>query len=217
MTRMKKYVAAVSLAAAVAAVPATAQAFTSSEEPAKSTAEHKPVTTGEPKPGTTGEPRPWPLPEHVTEGTPMPKSTAPTTDAKPVPPLPTRAQVLKAAPQCRPWDKGDKKPPVIRNGFPKDGSVMVSWKVVRVQDRYVACGIYMGKRRPAHVKVFTDRGMVPARAVNLSKGAGWDGVFLTGALPLGPEGKDTKQLNTFLHGVHITDAAGRKIVSINLP
>ncbi|MFD6825501.1 hypothetical protein ACFWC5_34880 [Streptomyces sp. NPDC060085] len=196
MTRIKKYVAAAAIAAAVIGAPTMAQAFAS---PTKAT-----------------------VAAASNAGAPTSAKAAKTASSVRVVAPGERVQ---AAPKVQLWLTKDGKhwsTPIQANQFRSvvDGNLDMSQPGVSLQSepvegRYFLSGVYHGKGDAASVKVVTDKGTVTGRIIHLAGQPGWGAWYATSALPTGPKSKDFK--HNFVHSVTVQDTAGHTIATLTLP
>ncbi|MFJ4866636.1 hypothetical protein [Streptomyces sp. NPDC088748] len=91
----------------------------------------------------------------------------------------------------------------------------VSLQAEPVEGRYFLSGIYHGKGDAATVKVETEQGAVTGTIVRLAGTPGWGGWYATSKLPDSPKSKDGKR--DFVRSVTVYDAAGRTIAKMASP
>ncbi|MFF8847605.1 hypothetical protein ACF08N_33675 [Streptomyces sp. NPDC015127] len=91
----------------------------------------------------------------------------------------------------------------------------VSLQAEPVEGRYFLSGVYNGKGDAATVKVKTEQGTVTGTIVRLAGKPGWGAWYATSKLPNGPKSKDGKR--SFVHSVTVYDAAGRTIAKMTSP
>lgn len=196
MTRIKTYVAAAAIAAAVVGAPTMAQAFAS---PAKATVSAASNT-----------------------GAPTSARAAKTASSVRVVAPGERVQ---AAPRVQLWlTKNGKRwsTPTRANQFRSviDGNLDmnqpgVSLQAEPVEGRYFLSGVYHGTGDAASVKVATDTGTVTGHIIHLAGRPGWGAWYATSPLPTSPKNKDFK--HNFVHSVTVQDTAGHTIATLTLP
>ncbi|MGW1729272.1 hypothetical protein ACWCQK_41460 [Streptomyces sp. NPDC002306] len=195
MTRIKKYVAAAAIAAAVVGAPTMAQAFAT---PAKAT-----VAAAAKTGASTSA-----------------KTSKMVSSVRVVAP----GERVQAAPKAQLWLTKDGKhwsTPTQANQFRSvtDGNLDMSLPGVSlqsepIQGRYFLSGVYNGKGDAVSVKVVTDKGTVTGRVVRLAGQPGWGAWYATSPLPTGPKSKDGT--HNFVHSVTVQDIAGHTIATLTL-
>ncbi|WP_225831968.1 hypothetical protein [Streptomyces sp. NK08204] len=192
MTRIKKYVAAAAVAAAVVGVPTMAQAFTPARTAAATAAKAGAPTSA--------------------------RAAKPAAPVRVVAPG-ERVQVM---PQVQLWLTEDGKhwsTPTQADQFRStaDGNLDmshpdVSLQAEPVQGRYFLSGICHGKGDAAGVKVVTDKGTVTGHIVRLAGQPGWGAWYATSPLPSGPKNNNGK--HNFVHSITVTDTTGHTMASL---
>ncbi|MFE1960313.1 hypothetical protein [Streptomyces sp. NPDC059479] len=219
MTRIKKYVAAATVTAAVLAVPTGAYALTSggtSSTPSASVPSAKPVGESAASAASGAGVR-------TADQAPSIRVVAP-------------GERVKAAPGVRLWLTEEGKywsTPDMDEQFRSvtDGNLDLSTPGVSRQsesvgDRYFHSGVYYGSRAAARVEITTRTGRtVRASMVELAGKPGWGAWYTTTELPpvakvLGPEGAgtgtgtDTGAPVDFIRSVTLYDTAGRVLATL---
>ncbi|MFD7896707.1 hypothetical protein [Streptomyces sp. NPDC059743] len=220
MTRIKKYVAAATVTAAVLAVPTGAYALTSG--------------------GTSSTPSASvPSAKSVGDSAAFGASGAGVRPADQAPSIRVVApgERVKAAPGVRLWLTKEGKywsTPDMDEQFRSvtDGNLDLSTPGVSRQsetvgDRYFHSGVYYGSRAAARVEITTRTGRtVRASMVELAGKPGWGAWYTTTELPtvakvLGPEGAgtgtDTGAPVDFIRSVTLYDTAGRVLATLASP
>ncbi|WP_245703309.1 hypothetical protein [Streptomyces lushanensis] len=221
MTRIKKYVAAATVTAAVLAVPTGAYALTSG--------------------GTSSTPSAS-VPSVKSPGAPAASGAgARTTDRTSSIRVVAPGERVKAGPGIRVWLTREGKywsTPDMDEQFRSvvDGNLDLSTPGVSRQsesvgDRYFHSGVYYGSRAAARVELTTATGRtVRASMVELAGKPGWGAWYATTELPspaevLGPEGAgtgagagtDTGRPADFIRSVTLYDTAGRVLATLESP
>ncbi|MFF8512833.1 hypothetical protein ACF064_32650 [Streptomyces sp. NPDC015492] len=192
MTRIKKYTAAIALAAAVVGVPTMAHAFVSANESSVSTVNAGSVSSEASKASARVV-----APGERVQAAPKVQLWL-TKDGKHWS-TPTQAD------QFRSITDGNldmSRPGVSLQSEPVDGTYLLS-------------GVYHGKGDATTVRVVTDKGTVNGHIVTLAGNPGWGAWYATSPLPTGT--KSTHGKDDFVKSVTALDAAGRTIAALTHP